>query len=465
MIGRTLPPPTWTPSAGLDSVVDVPCAAEPPAPLAPTTVAAWRNVRHMHLLERVAGAFAEAGVPLMVLKGAALQLVLDTDPDARPMADLDLLVHPHHVDRAQQLLEQLGGLRSPSQFREDFFPRYYYEIQYTMGGLRPVTIDLHVRPFRVPRHARLVSDGALWRDAVRIDAGAAPVLVPTAERMLIHLAAHSAVHGNGERRWRDDVRRWVAAHADDLDWDRFLDDVAGWRLALPVASGIAAAEATHGPIVPDDVRRRLERLPAGWRDRLALWHAPRDAEHKVMQVLVQVVTTPGWRFTLGYLGAILVPDRDYMSAWSHRHGGGATWPAMARLRRVLEPIVRRLPRLRLPSRAIELGRSAIHGRGVFARRDVRPGAVIARYRGRRIEREGTYVATHVDADGTERWHEITGLLKFLNHSCRPNAELRGFRLRALRPIARGQEITIDYGEDACDCRSAQWTPEKKEDRS
>ena len=49
-------------------------------------------------------------------------------------------------------------------------------------------------------------------------------------------------------------------------------------------------------------------------------------------------------------------------------------------------------------------------------------------------------------------HEITGPLRFLNHSCRPKAELRGFKLVALRAIEAGEEITIDYGEDACDCR-------------
>ena len=60
-------------------------------------------------------------------------------------------------------------------------------------------------------------------------------------------------------------------------------------------------------------------------------------------------------------------------------------------------------------------------------------------------------STHAEADGEETRHEITGELRFLNHSCRPNAELRAFRLTALRPIPKGQEILIDYGDGACTC--------------
>jgi hypothetical protein len=40
--------------------------------------------------------------------------------------------------------------------------------------------------------------------------------------------------------------------------------------------------------------------------------------------------------------------------------------------------------------------------------------------------------------------EPTGALKYLNHACNPNAHFKGRDLIALRPIAPGEEITIDY---------------------
>ena len=78
------------------------------------------------------------------------------------MGDLDLLVRPEHLNQLLDLLEDLGGLRSEPMFREDFFPRFYYEIQFRIGRVHPVTIDLHVRPLRPLRLACLMPDDALW---------------------------------------------------------------------------------------------------------------------------------------------------------------------------------------------------------------------------------------------------------------------------------------------------------------
>lgn len=101
---------------------------------------------------------------------------------------------------------------------------------------------------------------------------------------------------------------------------------------------------------------------------------------------------------------------------------------------------------------IETQESRIHGQGVFATRDIKLGEVIARYHGKEADRGGMYVVPHKDRTGQTRRVELTGKLKFLNHSCRPQAELAGFELKALKPIQAGHEITIDYGKGACDCK-------------
>ncbi len=116
--------------------------------------ASVRNVRMMHLLERIARAFNDAGVPVLALKGAALNLVLYDRPDERPMGDLDLLIKPENVEDAFAILEKLGCLRGEPLVREDFFPRFHYEVEFRAGDIYPVKIDLHVRPFRPLRSTR-----------------------------------------------------------------------------------------------------------------------------------------------------------------------------------------------------------------------------------------------------------------------------------------------------------------------
>jgi hypothetical protein len=199
-------------------------------------------------------------------------------------------------------------------------------------------------------------------------------------------------------------------------------------LALPVRSALDAAQRDLGAFCPPHVRRELAAMPVNWRDQLALWHAPWDGDHRTCSFMVNLLTTPGCRFKLGYIRDVLVPDRQYMDGWRSRNDCAS--PGWAHVRRVLAPVARRLPLPGGGCAAIEVKKSAIHGLGVVLKRDVRKGEVIGRYRGR----------------------EITGPLRFLNHNCRPNAELMNFKLVAQRPIRAGTEITIDYGGDTCTCR-------------
>ena len=296
-----------------------------------------RNIRMMRLLERIAARFNDAGVPLMVLKGAALHLTLYDQPEDRAMADLDLMVRPRDIDKAFHLLEGLGGLRGEPLVRDDFFPRFHYEIEYSLGRIYPVKIDLHVRPFRPLRYSQIVPVDALWDRARAVSIGRASVHVPSVEEMLVHLVVHAAVHGFADEKWLTDIKRWVERHGGDIDWDRFLGTVKQWRLALPVRKAFEVVQGNLGPTCPPQVISRLTRMRVNWRDRLALWQAPRDAAYPVTHVAVNFLCTPGLRFDFAYLCAVLVPDRAHMADWyTRRHWA---WLPCAQVLRWLAPIV------------------------------------------------------------------------------------------------------------------------------
>jgi hypothetical protein len=415
-----------------------------------TLLTAARNVRLMHLLERLATVFNDAGVPLMVLKGAALNLTLYDDPGQRPMDDLDLLVRPADVQRATELLLASGSLHGEPLVREDFFPRFHYEREFRAGSIYPTKIDLHVRPFRPLRYSRLIPEHALWDEATEQRIGRAAVLVPSAEDMLLHLAVHSAVHGNCRPTWLQDLRAWIERCGPTLNWDRIIRKAKQWRLALPLRRALQGTDREFPGAVPPRILTALSQIRVSWRDRLALWEAPRDATHPAAHILVDAACTPGLRFTASYLVAALLPDRVHMSDWyGRRHFG---WLACAHLARLASPLLKRIPGFTNCLSGVQTGPSAKHGVGIFASRDLRAGQTIASYEPRPASGDGMYVGHREQRAGQVAHYEITGKLKFLNHSCQPNAELVGFELRALRPILVGQEILIDYGERACTCR-------------
>jgi len=101
---------------------------------------------------------------------------------------------------------------------------------------------------------------------------------------------------------------------------------------------------------------------------------------------------------------------------------------------------------RLISRKLQARPSAIHGKGLFARRPIRAGEHLGSYRGLRTRSDGKYVLWVEGSRGRRHGRRGTTLLRYLNHADTPNAEFDGFDLFALEDIEPGEEITIHYGD-------------------
>jgi uncharacterized protein len=115
---------------------------------------------------------------------------------------------------------------------------------------------------------------------------------------------------------------------------------------------------------------------------------------------------------------------------------------------------------KLPSYSVNA--SAVHGTGVFARRNIPPGEPIIEYRGQRIEwaealrraeaKGGpishTFFFTLADGrmiDGGSRGNDA----RFINHSCEPNCEAMEHDdgrvyIYSMQNIQRGEELSYNY---------------------
>lgn len=131
------------------------------------------------------------------------------------------------------------------------------------------------------------------------------------------------------------------------------------------------------------------------------------------------------------------------------------------------------PRAQLPAN-LRLGRSGVHGYGIFARSVIPKGSRVIEYVGDRITKAEAYrreeariarrdaghdgcvyvfeLTKRHDIDGDVPWN----IARRINHSCGPNCEVDVIRGRiwiiALRDIAPGEELNYDYGFDYCDWR-------------
>ena len=114
-----------------------------------------------------------------------------------------------------------------------------------------------------------------------------------------------------------------------------------------------------------------------------------------------------------------------------------------------------------PVERIEVRKSGVHGRGVFARDRIRKGARIIEYTGRRLpwteaqdlpplDPKNPYHTVFFSVDNDDVIDAAVGgnEARWINHSCEPNCETyeeegRIF-VHALRSLRRGEELFYDY---------------------
>lgn len=123
--------------------------------------------------------------------------------------------------------------------------------------------------------------------------------------------------------------------------------------------------------------------------------------------------------------------------------------------------------------AVDVRPSTIDGHGVFAAEAVPARRKVGEIRGESISvelariratRSERVMIVELSAKKAIDFSRSTDPMRFTNHSCRPNARLsiRQGRVEfyALRAIAVGEEVTVDYGEThhegklSCRCGAA-----------
>lgn len=231
---------------------------------------AWTRNR---MLLRAAGpalaALAEAELPVMAIKGAAIATASPRGFAIRPMYDLDLLVPPAHAQRAGALLEGCGF--------EDVSPL-------GMRGMRAVAagagfrapdgheIDLHWRPLPQPGECEDVWPGAVATELVGVR-----VLIPSPEDMLLHACAHGLSAGSSGPRWVADAALAHAAAAGGFDWDRLVELARCHGVGLVLRDALRFLAAEGFVPVPDTASAAAARLPATRHDRVVHALAMRPA--------------------------------------------------------------------------------------------------------------------------------------------------------------------------------------------
>jgi hypothetical protein len=195
-------------------------------------------------LDRLLQAFAGAGIPVILLKGAALAHLIYPAPELRSMADVDVLIDRSDMARAVAAARDLGFAFAP---RHDtpFAGRMHHlpPATTTECGFR-ITLEIHLDAHSPNQPERL--NYAMVATAARpFSRGAGPPGLALGHTdMLRHLSRHAF---EPARRIRlvhlYDLSRYAAVFRDEIDWC----DLAARFPGVPIAIDLAAQVLTpHG---------------------------------------------------------------------------------------------------------------------------------------------------------------------------------------------------------------------------
>lgn len=142
-------------------------------------------------LEELGAAFAEKGIPLIALKGAAAALSLYADPPCRRLRDLDLLTPENCIPAARAIMKSLGYTpvrnRSSREEEDALLPLTHLQ-PYRRAGRLPVEIHTSLLQGRSPHREGLVSTDVL-REAAPL-ATVTGLLRPSPRHFALHTALH-----------------------------------------------------------------------------------------------------------------------------------------------------------------------------------------------------------------------------------------------------------------------------------
>jgi len=292
-------------------------AAIPPSVKAQLAQSYYSNAAYNAVLCRelagVLAALTEAGVPVILLKGAALIKTIYADPADRPMNDLDLLVRRADIPRAVSALQARGFQRLM-----DNYIRFHV---FLLGGQAgQVSVELHWSLVLNDQRFPALIDW-FWgqSEPLKATSSLASVLSPTAQ--LLYLTAHLGLQHKGEERliWFYDLSLLAARRCEDIDWDGLLQQAvqAGWADALYQA--FSMVQDRFGLIdgtLP---------LPEGWLERLQQQADLQPAQPGLTVGILKTWKESSVRDRLGLLRGALFPRPAYLR-WRYHPRPEWLWP-------------------------------------------------------------------------------------------------------------------------------------------
>lgn len=198
-----------------------------------------RKERDAEQLKRALAFFGEKSIPVMLIKGAALDLLVYDQPWFTVAHDVDLVLKPREDEIPECVRQELRAFLHRSGIEYDFFEHH----DVVMNGALPVDFD------------------RIWRDADTVRFGDRDLLVMSPEDMLLAACINSCRKRYFRLKSLCDIAE-IVERFTALRWDDLVGKARAFDCHNIVYAALLVTQMTVGCALPDQVLDRLAGSPA-----------------------------------------------------------------------------------------------------------------------------------------------------------------------------------------------------------
>ena len=212
-------------------------------------------------LSKVLKAFKDAGIDVIVLKGAFLAETIYKNISLRPMGDIDLLIKKEDLHKVKKELSQLmyHAPIYPTKWHEQWQNEWAEEIHFTNQD-KNIMIDVHwdIQPPSTPFQ---IDINKFWENAQPVKIAGVETLMFAPEDLLQNLCLHldkELNKGISLLRWYCDIAEVIRHYEEKINWKYLVQSSKNYGIEKPIYQGLYLVNKYLWAFVPIEVLNDLK---------------------------------------------------------------------------------------------------------------------------------------------------------------------------------------------------------------
>lgn len=311
------------------------------------------NTRCLHQLAELGAPLAAEGIPLLLLKGAALAPALYSDSALRLIGDIDLAVPRASAPACGGLLRGLGYLPSQVEEQPGSLLAQSNQERFQPPSPHQAVVELHWHILDVPYYLQSIPMDWFWHNTEVLSLAGQTFQVLNPQANLIYLPAHLALHHqfHGLHSLLD-LALLIVRQQHRLDWEALAATARDFDLLVALRATLERLAECWPSLPVEEARRRLNAVEPSETDQRLFRLLTAGARNVPQHVYTTLLSLPGLAARARFVWVNVFPQATYMM---RRYGFRSRWHLpywyLYRLVAGLSRMARALPAIRRQDRA------------------------------------------------------------------------------------------------------------------